>query len=308
MPMPIAEFFGFAAEDTSTEATRHREEQKCPFLQGPCVKKSNGIALGTCSVHRRTGPVVICPKRFSARGEELPRIIAREAEPGSVLAVVPEVPLGSDLGRMDWVLTRLTAEGHAVGPLYGVEAQAVDTTGSLRPYVDAYFAGRDWNAVRHPIGINWRNVWKRIVPQILRKGRLMEAQHSRLYVVMQDVLVDYLRGDMRLEEARPGEDANVVFYAFRLRRVAPGPGYELVLRDIFKTTLRHIEHAMSDVARLPTRADLVERVERRVREAGIRIEEGVPVVVRRPEGAKPVDAEGMAEEEVEAPGDRLPGG
>jgi hypothetical protein len=301
--LPIAEFFGYAVADTSPEAKRHRDNRLCPFLAGPCTKRAgNGERLGTCSRAAQTGgPIVICPVRFASGGEALPRIIASEAEPGKVLAVVPEVPVGQKIGRLDWVLADLAADGSPEGTMYGVEAQAVDTTGSLKPFVDAYFAGDDWNVVSHPSGINWKNVWKRIVPQILRKGRLFEAQHSRLYVIMQDVLVDYNRNDMGLEEARPGEDPNVIFYAFHLQPNTPGPGYELVLRDRFKTTLRRIETAVGDVTSLPTRAELGSSVQRRVAEAGIEYTGGVPVVPRTRNVAPAINESGVPLDEVAEP-------
>jgi hypothetical protein len=293
MAVPIAEFFGFAADDSSAEAMRHRNERRCPFLDGPCVKFSAGVALGTCSKARgQESPIIICPRRFSAGGEQVARLIAREAEPPTVLAVVPEVPVGRRLGRMDWILAELDAAGRVTGSLYGVEAQAVDTTGSLKPYVEAYFAGADWNFVRHTSGINWRNVWKRIVPQILAKGRLFEALGSRLFVVMQDVLVDYLKNDLGLEEARPGENPNVIFYAFHLAPKVPGPGFELELAERFETTLRRIERAVGDVASLPSRSDVVASVERRVQEAGVGERAGVAIVRRPPDGAADVSESG----------------
>lgn len=297
--MPIAEFFGFSVDDQSEDAERHRAERRCPFLAGPCTKLAgNGDRLGTCSrASENRDPIVICPVRFAANGEELPRIIAREAVSGKVLAVVPEVPVGKKLGRLDWALAELGNDGTPLGPIFGVEAQAVDTTGSLKPYVDAYFAGKDWNDVRHASGINWKNVWKRIVPQILRKGRLFEAHRTRLFVVMQDVLVDYLRDDMGLEEARPGEDPNVIFYAFKL--VKAGGGYELQLEYKFGTTLRRIEHAVSEVTSLLTREDLAALVKKRVTETGIAAVSGVPVVPRKPGGSGPISEAGVPVDEID---------
>lgn len=266
---PIAEFFGFDPEDSSPRAASYRDARRCPFLEAPCVKVSNGVALGTCTKSRSDGdPVIICPKRFHAEGEAVVEIIAREAVPGRRLAVVPEVPVGRPLGRMDWVLAEVNADGKVQGRMYGVEAQAVDTTGSLKPYVEAYFTNGTWLGVEHASGINWRNVWKRIVPQILAKGRLYEAFGTKLFVVMQDVLVDYLRDDLRLEPARRGEAPNVVFYSFRLVRATRANGYELVVRERFETTLRRIEYAVGDVAALPSQAEVARAVELRLRETG----------------------------------------
>lgn len=292
---PVAELFGFPTDDTSDVARHFRDGQLCPFLDAPCVKKSEGMRLGTCSMRRRDGdPIVICPKRFAENGEELPGIIAREAEPPHELTVVPEVRVGR-LGRMDWLLARLDDNGYPVGAIYGVEAQAVDTTGSLRPYVEAFLAGHDWQAIEHPHGINWRNVYKRIVPQLLAKGRLFEAQNSRLYVVMQDLLVNYLKTDMRIEAARPGENPNVIFYSFRLTP-ALGGARELQLVERFATTLRLIERAVGDVAGLPTHTQLARAVAARVREAGLhQTPTGVLAVERDTAGEEPVEEGDEAE-------------
>ena len=68
---------------------------------------------------------------------------------------------------MDWVLARLNGKGELVD-FTAAEVQTIDTTGK---YSDAQAALRkDRSIVNDTVGLNWENVSKRIIPQIIYKG------------------------------------------------------------------------------------------------------------------------------------------
>ncbi len=56
-----------------------------------------------------------------------------------------------------------------------VEVQSIDTTGNYRQERDAYLAGRDF-AGYSSAGINWENVNKRILPQLIYKGHVLRRE------------------------------------------------------------------------------------------------------------------------------------
>ena len=82
---------------------------------------------------------------------------------------------------LDWVLQRYQLKSDkSLKPVdfVGIEVQSIDTTGNYRDnqtfYVDARLNNRLKNSLppnsRH--GLNWANVHKRLIPQIIRKGNI----------------------------------------------------------------------------------------------------------------------------------------
>jgi len=64
---PLAEVFGFPADNLTPEAERYRKNRLCPFHNNSpnCTKTSVENPLGVCSVFGSKGEAVItCPVRF----------------------------------------------------------------------------------------------------------------------------------------------------------------------------------------------------------------------------------------------------
>ncbi len=64
---PLAEIFGYPADNLSPEAERYRRNRLCPFnnTSANCTKTSVENPLGVCSVFGQNGePVITCPVRF----------------------------------------------------------------------------------------------------------------------------------------------------------------------------------------------------------------------------------------------------
>jgi len=68
---------------------------------------------------------------------------------------------------VDWILARLSRD-HSLAEFVAVELQTMDTTGSYEAEVRAYLGGKT-EAAPSKAGINWENVAKRILPQIIFK-------------------------------------------------------------------------------------------------------------------------------------------
>jgi hypothetical protein len=68
---------------------------------------------------------------------------------------------------MDWVLARI--KNGVLKDYVGIEVQSIDITGNYR---DAWYAARDKKAIipNSAHGLNWANVHKRLIPQIIRKS------------------------------------------------------------------------------------------------------------------------------------------
>ena len=87
---------------------------------------------------------------------------------------------------MDWVLAKI--EDGTLLEYTGVEVQSIDITGNYR---DAWYAYKNLAANRSkPIpssahGMNWANVHKRLIPQIIRKS-IFSASRFRMTVKRQN--------------------------------------------------------------------------------------------------------------------------
>ncbi|MBQ3525105.1 MAG: hypothetical protein IJA63_02420 [Akkermansia sp.] len=200
----ISEFFGYKAEDSSKESLQTAMRQICPFLGKQCTKvlKDRTIA-GVCAIRQKTEgspDVICCPNRLYADDYRMLRIVAQKAfglnlnlyagraavdkakqEDGAIAVFghgwggelrLPQRQ-GSGSYFVDWVLARLDANGKLV-EFTAIEVQTIDTTGS---YGKARLAlGKDRSIISDTVGLNWENVAKRIIPQIIYKGQVLQRE------------------------------------------------------------------------------------------------------------------------------------
>ena len=200
----ISEFFGFRAEDDSTTAIRAAACKICPFTSKKCSKLlRDGSASGVCAIRQKSPnspDVICCPNRLYADDYALLHYIAQKAfgkklnlyagraavakarAEGGAIAVFGhgwggELRLpqreGSGSYFVDWVLARLDAKGD-LAELTAAEVQTIDTTGK---YSDARkVLASDRSIVPDTVGLNWENVSKRIIPQIIYKGQVLQRE------------------------------------------------------------------------------------------------------------------------------------
>ncbi len=75
---------------------------------------------------------------------------------------------------MDWILALLSPEG-TLQEFVAVEVQAIDTTGNYRAERDAHMNGQAFTGYSEA-GVNWENVSKRILPQLIYKGHVLRRE------------------------------------------------------------------------------------------------------------------------------------
>ncbi|MBI4962174.1 MAG: hypothetical protein HY913_02755 [Desulfomonile tiedjei] len=203
MGLRIFDFFGFSPDDASAEAVRFRENQECPFIGGPCTKLfRDGQLAGSCTFRQASGDVVIsCPNRLYAEnyrilsdvaeaafGKRVKMVPANEAvarsQAGEVLGVFGKrwgrelrLPSRSKAGAgryfVDWILA-LVIHARLTG-FTAIEVQGIDTTGTYRAERDAYLRREPFTGYSDA-GLNWENVSKRILPQIIYKGHVLRRE------------------------------------------------------------------------------------------------------------------------------------
>lgn len=201
----VSEFFGYPVTDISATAVGAAENRHCPFLGRTCVKTlSDGLVSGACALKPANSPAVICcPNRLYADNYRFLVDIAEKAFPIG-LELVPgpralldardrgqpvvgvfgkrwggelRLPQRSGVGNyyVDWILA-------LVDPLEGltefvaVEVQTIDTTGNYRASRTALLEDR--RIENSTAGLNWENVSKRILPQLIYKGQVLQREEG----------------------------------------------------------------------------------------------------------------------------------
>lgn len=244
----IVEIFGYSPDDLSVAARNAWNRKHCIFVGAPCSKTNHdgSEVYGTCSVTSRGNDCIICPNRLYENNYSILSVVADDAfgsglplylydeylskrkngTAGTCVVALgqksgKEVKLGRQLS-MDWVLAKVNE--NKLVEYVGVEVQSIDITGNYRDNWASYrdlplnFPGNiEIPASEH--GMNWANVHKRLIPQIIRKGLIYSRSNlvaSGLYFVLPDLVYkrfeDVIGGDIPLVEDKSPDNLTVMTY------------------------------------------------------------------------------------------------
>lgn len=245
----ISEFFGFKATDKSEVALMTAAKNVCPFTGSFCTKilSRDKIISGVCSIRQKSegSPnVICCPIRLYAEDYKMLYTIAENAfkmklnlysgrnavhkarKEGGAVAVFGKgwggelrLPQRKGVGSyfVDWVLARLDSAGE-LAELTAIEVQTIDTTGSYGYARKALAEKREF--ISDSVGLNWENVSKRIIPQLIYKGQVLQREdlcRSGLYFVCPNPVyqrvLERLGGKDKLP-AFPNQPASIHFVAY----------------------------------------------------------------------------------------------
>jgi len=282
----ITEFFGYRAEDNSAKALKMAADKKCPFLGTTCTKMLGRMrsVSGVCAIRLKSPgspSVICCPNRMYAQDykllhtiskmafkQELPLYSGRMAvekakEEGGAIAVFGHgwggelrLPQRSGTGSyfVDWVLARLDKDGQLVD-FMAIEVQTIDTTNK---YSDAQAAlMKDRTIITDTVGLNWENVSKRIVSQLIYKGQVLQREElckTGLYFVcpmpIYERVMTRLGGKEKIP-AFPTQPAAIHFvaydYAEDLKTVRMGEIALLEVIEEYCTTVYKLQEAFSSL-------------------------------------------------------------
>ncbi|MEI7055629.1 NotI family restriction endonuclease [Nocardioides sp. CCNWLW239] len=287
MATTIYEFFGFQATDSSKEATDHATAAECPFLGDKCQKKLNdGVVAGVCTLKPATrGPVICCPIRLYADDYRILRDVADIAfgpglplKPGAsavsearhtradVVAVFGKrwggelhLPQRGGVGAyfVDWILARIDAAGDLV-EFVAIEVQSIDTTGNYRG-ARADLLDQARAVTMASAGFNWENVNKRILPQLIYKGNVLQREKMCMkglfFVTPTPVyhkVMDRLGGNAVLLPY-PLQSSSITFMAYDVDTSAPQTGapLPLVRQHVHTTTVVQVAQAFAGPGTMP---------------------------------------------------------
>lgn len=282
--MSVHEWFGYRLDRLESSGDLVRQEE-CPFIEGPCTKTFNdGTVSGVCAIHQqKAGAVICCPNRLyggnhkvladvasDAFGQDLPLTVGNAGavtqarQLGGAIAVFGknyggELRLPQRKGRgayfVDWVLARLDGDGKLVD-FVAVEVQTIDTTGSYKPAVEALRAG-EVGLPPVKVGLNWENVNKRILPQVIYKGHVLRGEPlcaKGLYFItprqVYERILDRLAGRLKPYAKQPGA-VTFLHYDYAPTPAVGSSPAELVLTGQLTTTVDQIALAFTAPDNLP---------------------------------------------------------
>ncbi len=209
----IVEIFGYSPNDTSDECRSLWRIGGCPFVQIPCTKRNHesSVIYGTCSVTSPYGDCIICPNRLYVDKFKTLRVVAEDAFGSLPFYTYAEyiehrnmdtpfvVALGMHSGHeinlsrscsMDWVLAKVVDK--QLVEYTGIEVQSIDITGNYRDNWYAYKNIREGIIIpRSEHGMNWANVHKRLIPQIIRKSLIYSRSNfvnNGLYFIVPEIV------------------------------------------------------------------------------------------------------------------------
>lgn len=285
MALQIVEFFGF--KPLSKRAAQFVEDVMCPFTRTACIKPNHGA----CSVRQTQGdPIICCPNRLYADNYRALYEVAVEIfGTDSVLVTALEARTMKDKGALtgnevvafgkgwggelalprpkrndggksgayyvDWILAKIGKSG-LLQEFTALEVQTIDTTGSYRDQSEAYFEGEDHPSGWSNAGMNWENVNKRILPQLIYKGHVLrrEARCTKgLFFICPEQVYDKIKTRLgnTLHEYPVGP-GTISFRSYELGKVDPETKQrELIFNAQFTTTVDQVAMAFTSPMNLP---------------------------------------------------------
>ncbi len=142
-------------------------------------------------------------------------------------------------GNVDFVIADVDPQGN-ITEFISVELQAVDCTGSVEPAYTALMSNQMLRT-KSTYGINWANVRKRYVSQLITKGFYHHHWRTRMVSIIQEELYESFRASINFDElpVKDNPSANIVFmvYGFEPNPESDLPGAQrLALKRVTGTS------------------------------------------------------------------------
>ncbi len=288
----IVEVFGYAPDDLSKTCRSLWKLAACPFVDKACTKSNHDktVIYGTCSVTSPYGDCVICPNRLYERKYASLKKVADDAFGAGIEFLTYEdfiprrnevsdciVALGQTSGKevklgtsfsMDWVLARIK-DGELIG-YAGIEVQSIDITGNYRDNWYAYKNLKDDSTVipKSGHGMNWANVHKRLIPQLIRKGLIYSRSDlvsSGLYFILPDIVYKKFEGVIGSDIPLVTKKASDVFTVHTYSLSPPvehGQQRHILLERELRFELKEFSNRFVSGANLPSGYELDNAVRR----------------------------------------------
>jgi hypothetical protein len=301
MPLTVMEVFGYSPEDQSPFVKQIRAKEICPFTSGKCIKtfRDSGVVHGTCTVKTPSDEEVICcPKRLYAEKHKILIEVSFEAFGTDLKEVIPPnrvqetngqrgrvVAFGSGWGKelrvpkpggqkgsysADWILALVSEKAELI-EFVALEVQSMDTTGSYQPewakQMGVHYAPKAAGKREKASNINWENVNKRIIPQLLTKGNVFQRERlckKGMFFVTPTPVYKRVIGRLgaKLSEY-PLQSGALTFRYYGLKASSEaGEIRELLYEGQFTTIVENLKEAFNSTLNLPPRESIAAKIEK----------------------------------------------
>jgi Restriction endonuclease NotI len=263
--MKVAEVFGFAIEDQSTEAWASRDAKRCPFRETRCTKSSKTDPLGICSLSNGASAATLCPVRFLEGGRifsDAARIAFGE---DATFAVFPEIrileiPHATDaerktkIGKVDFLIGRI--EAGRVADFAAIEIQAAYFSGaSLRPFLDNFLkthSSEGFETKRRP---DFRScAQKRLMPQLQLKIPVFRRWGKKFFVVIDSQFFGSLPAFSRTSSS----NSELTWLSYPIS--ANGVGYSLGAPEVVFSEWDEVQNSLRE-GRPPEPDDIIRELQ-----------------------------------------------
>ncbi len=165
-------------------------------------------------------------------------------------------------GNVDFVLADVGPTGE-IGQFLSVELQAIDITGTVMP---AYLALRNGTelARRPTYGLNWDNVYKRYITQLIRKGYFHHHWKTKIVAVIQEQIYRNIveRADFMRTTNVKDSTVNIIFMTYRFEDDPERPGqFKPVLATVEGTSHASLQQAIL-YKEAPSRDQFCDRIKK----------------------------------------------
>ncbi|WP_326522219.1 NotI family restriction endonuclease [Gemmata algarum] len=182
--------------------------------------------------------MIICTSRFlqdrTAFRDCLPLLTGHRA--GNEVRIVSEVNIPG--GRVDYFL--VSVRDGVIEDFVGIEFQGLDTNGSVWPERQRFLHQCGVPvppadiATRGSFGMNWKMSAKTILGQLHHKVATFDHLGKRFVLVLQDHLLDYLRGEYAFDHITGHNPADPMqFHVYEM--VKAPTGYQIRIKQRFST-------------------------------------------------------------------------
>ncbi len=193
---PLAEIFGFPANNLSNIAEHYRNNHLCPYNNKvpSCTKSKAKDPLGVCCVYSNGEIAITCPVRFRQDWIVISDAAKFLFPSGTKWIALPEIRLhdgdGKSAGNIDYVLVAYDDKGQIID-FGAVEVQSVYISGNIRRPFEHYMEDRVNRAQMEWKGMFVRADYlsssrKRLIPQIIYKGKIINAWKKKTAIILHE--------------------------------------------------------------------------------------------------------------------------
>jgi hypothetical protein len=188
-----------------------------------------------------------------------------------------EVKLPAIGGRggffVDWILA-LVDRNAELKEFVAVEVQSIDTTGNYRKEREAYLAEKEFTGYS-TAGINWENVNKRILPQLIYKGHVLRREtlcKAGLFFVCPAPVYDKISvrvGGNLMKYPAPAPGTLTFCWYDIGPEVRSGQRRKLVFGEQLTTTVEQLAYAFLSPGNLPPENSYAKAIRAKIKALGV---------------------------------------